>query len=360
MKRILVTLLTLACMFVYAQEEEKTSEQDTTKEKKATKELPLEPERTIRLQTTEGTWISLDVSPNGTKIAFDMMGDIYTIPISGGTATQITSGMEFDTHPRFSPDGTHIAYTSDQSGSENIWILDLTDEEAEPKQITKDGDKYYQAAEWTPDGNYIVASKGGRVMKLHMYHKDGGGGIQLVKKPDALQAIEPAFGSDERYIWFARRFGAWQYNAAMPQYQIATYDRETGELSTQTNNYGSAFSPTLSSDGKWLVYGTRYNTETGLMKRNLQTGAESWLAFPVRRDDQESRARLGVYPAMSFTPDNQSVIASYGGKIWSIPINGGDATEIPFEVDAELDFGPMVQFDYPIEDKKEMIATQIR
>lgn len=359
MKKYLFTLLAFVSFMGFSQEE-KTVEVDTTKEKKATKELPLEPGRQIRLQTDEGTWISLDVSPDGKQIAFDMMGDIYTLPITGGKATPITTGMAFDTHPRFSPDGKSIVFTSDKSGAENIWTLELTDEEAEPKQITKDKDKYYGSAEWTADGNYIVASKGIRTLKIHMYHKDGGSGIQLIKKPENMQAIEAAFGENDRYIWFSRRKGAWQYNASMPQYQIATYDRETGEISTQTDRYGSAFTPTLSSDGKWLVYGTRYNTETGLVKRNLITGAEDWLAFPVRRDDQESRARLGVYPAMSFTPDNQFVIASYGGKIWKIPVNGGDATMIPFEVDEEIDFGPMVQFDYPISDEKEMVANQIR
>ncbi len=359
MKYHLITFLVGASFMGFAQQES-TSESDTTKEKKATKELPLEPGRSLQLKTTEGTWISLDVHPDGTKIIFDMMGDIYTLPITGGKAEQITSGMAFDTHPRYSPDGNSIVFSSDKSGSENIWTLDLTDEEAEAQQITKDNDKYYHEAEWTPDGNYIIASKGIRTMKLHMYHKDGGGGIQLIKKPDGLQAIEPAFGAEERFIWFSRRTGAWQYNAAMPQYQIATYDRETGEITTQTNRYGSAFTPTLSSDGKWLVYGTRYNTETGLIKRNLQTGAEDWLAFPVRRDDQESRARLGVYPAMAFTPDNQAVIASYNGKIYRIPIAGGPAIEIPFEVDEMLDFGPMVSFDYPISDDKAMVANQIR
>jgi len=359
MKNYLLSILMLICFVAFAQEEEKAAT-DTTKEKLATKELPLEPGRKIQLKTDEGTWISLDVSPDGKTIMFDMMGDIYKLPITGGKAEQVTSGMAFDTHPRYSPDGKSIVFTSDKSGSENIWTLDLTDEEAEPNQITKDSDKYYQAAEWTPDGNYIIAAKGIRTLKMHMYHKDGGGGIQLIKKPDGLQTIEPAFGGDGRYIWYARRFGGWNYNAQMPQYQIATYDRETGEMATQTNRYGSAFSPTLSSDGKWLVYGTRYNTETGLVKRNLQNGDEDWLAFPVRRDDQESRARLGVYPAMAFTPDNQFVVASYGGKIWKIPVAGGAATAIPFEVDEELDFGPMVQFDYPISDDKEMIVNQIR
>lgn len=359
MRNLILALLAILSITVFAQEEKKT-DADTTKEKKATKELPLEPERKIRLNTKEGTWISLDVHPNGQEIIFDMMGDLYTLPISGGKATQITSGMAFDDHPRYSPDGKSIVFASDRSGSENIWTLDLTDEEAEPVQITKDRDKYYQAAEWSNDGNYIFAAKGIRTLKIHMYHKDGGGGIQIIKKPDALQSIEPAFGQDDRYLWFSRRFNAWNYNAQMPQYQLATYDRETGEIAGQTNQYGSAFAPTLSADGKWLVYASRYNTQTGLRKRNLQTGEEEWLAYPVRRDDQESRARLGVYPAMAFTPDNQSVVASYGGKIWRIPINGGQATEIPFEVDEELDFGPMVQFDYPIYDSTKMIANQIR
>ena len=178
MKKILSLLLALGFGVLIAQE--KPAKSDSTEEKKATEELPLEPERTIRLQTNEGTWISLDVSPDGRSIAFDMMGDIYTMPISGGKATQITSGMAFDTHPRYSPDGNSIAFTSDKSGSENIWTLDLTDEEAEPVQITKDRDKYYQSAEWTPDGNYLIVSKGGRVLQLHMFHKDGGGGIQLM------------------------------------------------------------------------------------------------------------------------------------------------------------------------------------
>lgn len=337
-----------------------TSEQeaDAEKDKKATKELPLEPGRTFKLKTTEGTWLNLDVSPDGKTIAFDMLGDLYLLPIDGGKAERLTEGMPYDTHPRFSPDGKSIVFTSDKSGSENAWIIDLESEEM--TQVTKDKDKYYQMAEWTPDGKYIIVAKGGRALKLFMFHKDGGSGTQLIKKPEGMKTIEPAFGKDERYFWFSRRNGDWQYNAQFPQYQLAVYDRETGEMTTKTNRYGSAFAPTLSPDGKWLVYATRYNTETGLIKRNLETGEEDWLAYKVQRDEQESRARLGVYPAMSFTPDSKSVIAYYGGKIWKLPIDGGEAVNIPFEVEEDMDFGPEVFFDFPIEDDPEMTVTQIR
>lgn len=47
------------------------------------KDLPLQPQREVRFTTAEGTWMSLDVSPDGQTIAFDLMGDIYTLPISG-------------------------------------------------------------------------------------------------------------------------------------------------------------------------------------------------------------------------------------------------------------------------------------
>ncbi|WP_169315704.1 amidohydrolase family protein [Haliscomenobacter hydrossis] len=357
------TLLTLLISFgstfmLQAQDPVKKDTAKVAAKKDSKKPLPLEPERKVKLQVNEGTWMSLDVSPDGQTIAFDLMGDIYSIPLAGGKAKQLTNGMAYDTHPKWSPDGKKIAFTSDRSGSENAWYIDF--EKQDTVQITKDNDQHVQSVEWTPDGNYLIVSKGGRNLKLFMFHKDGGGGTQLIKTPETLKCIEPAFGKDSRYIWFSRRTGAWNYNAILPQYQLATFDRETGQVETRTERIGSAFAPTLSADGNWLVYGTRFNEQTGLVKRNIQTGEEAWLAYPVQRDEQESIAPLGVYPALSFTPDSKFVIASYGGKIWKLPIDGGAAVNVPFEVDVELEMGPAVKFDFPISNDKTMIANQIR
>ncbi len=355
--RILIwAFLTLAVVNLIAQETADTTAQDTIK--RATKNLPLEPTREFLLNTDEGTWMSLDVSPDGSTIVFDLLGDIYTVPISGGEATRIIGDMSYETHPKYSPDGKSLVMTTDRSGSENVWTYDI--DSSEWHQVTKDTDKHYQSAEWTPDGEYIVVSKGNRNLKLHLYHKESGGGAQLVKKPDNLKLIEPAFGPDERYIWCSQRRGAWNYNAQLPQYQLATYDRETGEIETITRRYGSAFAPTLSPDGQWLVYVTRHNAQSGIVKRNLKTGDEEWLAYPVQRDDQESIATLGVYPAMSFTPDSKSLVASYGGKINKIDINTGAAEVIPFMVSDTIHYGPRVKFDYRISDSSEMVVTQIR
>ena len=283
------------------------------KEKKKNKDLPLEADRRVPIETSEGTWMSLDVSPDGKHIAFDFLGDIYLMPITGGQAEQFTTGMAFDSQPKFSPDGKKLLFVSDRSGGENVWWFAL--DRSDSLQVTKGNTDHYQSAEWTPDGNYIVASRGVRNLKLWIFHSDGGSGAQLISKPDNLKTVEPAFGPDGRYIWYAQRTSAWNYNAMLPQYQIANYDRETGETEVRTARYGSAFTPTLSPDGAWMVYGSRYNDQTGLILRDLKTNEERWLAYPVQRDEQESIAPLGVLPAMSFTPDSKQVVASYGGKL---------------------------------------------
>jgi Tol biopolymer transport system component len=350
-KQFLLLFFLISLTIIHAQDDKET-------DKKATKELPLEPERKISFTTEKGTWISLDVSPNGQTIVFDLMGDIYTMPITGGSATRVTSGMQYDVHPRYSPDGKSLVFISDKSGSDNIWTLDLASKE--DKQITKEKKHNFFSAEWTADGEYLIGVKGRRNIKPHIYHKDGGSGSQLVDKPENIKLIDPAVSPDGKLVYFSQRQNAWNYNAQLPQYQIGTYDLEDSDMAVITSKYGSAFTPTLSPDGNWLVYGTRFEAETGLVLRNLSSGDERWLAYPVQRDEQESIAALGVLPGMSFTPDSKHLIASYGGKIYKISLVNNEATEIPFKVAVELDMGPRLAFKYPIKDTEDALATQIR
>ena len=50
------------------------------------------PRETLSFEATEGTWISVDVDPRGERLVFDLLGDIYTLPVSGGRATRIAGG----------------------------------------------------------------------------------------------------------------------------------------------------------------------------------------------------------------------------------------------------------------------------
>lgn len=357
----LATVIPGSSTLSYSQEEKRYYLLDSAKKDSIDhpkfKNLPLKPEREVKFSTKEGTWMSIDVSPDGKSLAFDLLGDIYTLPIEGGKATPITTGMAYETHPRFSPDGKKILFTSDRAGNDNLWYIDMVQKDT--IQVTKDKNGDVPGAAWTPDGDYIIVSKGRRIHKLWMYHKDGGGGIQLNEDPATMKTIDPVVSPDGKKVYFSQRTGAWNYNALLPQYQIGTYDFEKGKLASISSRYGSAFTPTLSKDGKWMVYGSRWEEKTGLVLRNLENGEERWLAYPVQRDEQESIAPQGVLPAMAFTPDNKSVIASFGGKIWNIPVTEGEAKEIPFEVDVKLAMGSRLYYNYAIKDTA-ALASQIR
>ncbi len=330
-------------------------------------ELPLKPARTLSLDTDEGTWISVDVSPDGETIIFDLLGDLYTIPFAGGDATALTSGLAWDSQPRYGPEGKRVVFVSDHDGAENLWLIDVAT--GQTRQITNADANNYESPDWLPDGDYVIAATASHMAargdarnpKLWMWHVDGGTGVQLIREPGSRRIAGPAAEPDGRRIWYAQRTRLWQYNAIFPQYQLAYYDRETGEQYTRSARYGSAFRPTISPDGQWLVYGTRHEDATGLRLRNLETGDERWLAYPVTRDDQESVASRDVLPGMSFTPDSSELVVSYGGRIWRVPIvEGAEPIPVPFRVRVELDLGPELAFRYEVDDSPTLKARQIR
>lgn len=340
-----------------------TAKADTSaaKKKEPERALPLKPERKIEFSTNEGTWLSLDVSPDGQTIVFELLGDLYILPITGGQAARISSGMAFDSQPRFSPDGKRIVFISDRDGSENLYLLEvgktIVDTTAAVdstglKQLTKGGKTLYASPEWTPDGKYIVASKGSGlgVYHLWLYHVDGGSGVDVLAKEKERNALGAAFGKDARYIYFATKQGRFQYNMPTFNWQLAIYDRESGEIFPLTGETGGAVRPCLSPDGKWLIYATRRDAKTGFKLRNLQTGFEQWLAYPVTRDDQESRFTRDLMPGYAFTPDSKAIVASSQGKLFRIEVPSGTQTEIPFTVDVRLELGPLCHFEKAVED----------
>ncbi len=328
--------------------------------------LPLQAARTAEFTATEGTWISLDVSPDGRTVVFDFLGDLYTLSIDGGKATPLLTGMAYDVQPRFSPDGASIAFVSDRSGGDNLWTMRL--DKTDTSQVSRGNSNLFLSPEWTPDGEFIVVSRSGGLggpAQLYMYHPERSSPAAIpgptgFSGQAGLKRIGAAFGPDGRYVWYAGGQGDWQYNATLPRYQVFRYDRETGDHTLMTNRYGSGLRPAISPDGRWLVYGTRYNAETGLRKRDLETGEESWVAYPVQRDEQESRAPLDVLPGYAFLPSGEEIVVSYGGKIWRVELDGSSAREIPFEIDVELGIGPSVKFDYAIDTTAMVTASQIR
>ena len=353
------------------------------------KGLPLITSRTMSFTTSEGSWMSLDLSPDGQTIVFELLGDLYTLPVTGGTATRITSGQAYDMQAVFSPDGKRIAFISDRNGSENLWVANA--DGTRSRAVTTTERDSYMSPIWAPDGEYVIAAKGAQ---LWMYHESGGSGVQMtgVSAPAApggpAAAAAPAllgpdFSNDPRYLWVNVRgsvptgFATRHIDEADPEfdphtqnrssarvvgpYQIALLDRETGRLHMRTHEHEGAFRPLASPDGKWLMYSTRYDARQALKLLDLSTGEDRWLKMDVQRDDSEGGGARDrdVYPASAFTPDSSAVITSYGGKIWRVTVPSGEATEIPFTAQVDQQLGPLVKFDYPIDDEK-LTVSQIR
>ncbi len=121
--------------------------------------LPLTPATPLKYTTDEGTWLSLDLSPDGQTIVFELMGDIYSLPVAGGKATRLTSGQAFDAQPHYSPDGKSIVFVSDRSGSNNLWLANA--DGTRPRALTHDNaNSNFQSPTFTPDGKYVIASRG--------------------------------------------------------------------------------------------------------------------------------------------------------------------------------------------------------
>ena len=304
--------------------------------------------RKVAFDTTEGTWMSVDLSPDGTTLVFDMLGDIYTMPVTGGEAKTITSGPAFDMHPRYSPDGKTIAFGSDRGGMENVWLMDPDGKN--PRILTDDKNNYLRSAAWTPDGNYLVlrkedANKAGiPPVELWLYNIHGGSGIKLTSKDEINNASGPVVSPDGRYIYFSARPQRFSYTPDVSNglWQIQRYDRETGETSQLTGGYGGAARPAISPDGKIMVYVGRREDKSDLIQRNLSTGAEQILASGVSRDEQEGFGQMDIWPNYAFTRDGKALIYSSNGKFNKLDLQTKQPTEIPFHANVVQYFAPRV------------------
>lgn len=325
-----------------------------------TVDLPLEMTDTLRFTLDEGSWISLDVTPDGESIVFELLGDIYRLPIGGGRAEPVLTGPSYDSQPRISPDGAWIAFISDRDGHDNLWIAEA--DGSGPRKLTSESQLSTSmlSPTWTPDSRYVIATRRGRNGGLRMYHVDGGSGVSL---EDAQPAGSGGSGGSSstptRLGAQVSADGDWLYFAQsgsggggeLPNWQIGRRSMDTGEADVITQTGGRAFRPAVSPDGTQLVYATRYETETGLRVRDLETGADRWLIHPIQRDEIESGGSPSrdLLPGMAFTPDGSAIVTTFGGKIQRVEMATGAATEIPFTADVELAIGPDLTEPYRID-----------
>lgn len=331
-----------------------------------------------RIDVSEGTWVSVDVHPSGKEIVFDLLGDLYVMPISGadGTADEdgakqfpekLTSGIAWDFQPCFSHDGKWIAFTSDRDGKDgksgdNIWIIER--ETKEVRQVTNESFRLLNGPAWSPDDQYIVARKhftsrrSAGAGEMWMYHRDGFSldamaGVQLTKRPnDQKDVNEPVFSPDGKYLYYSQDTtpgSTFEYDKDSNGqiYTIKRLDLEKGETESYITGPGGACRPTPSPDGKLIAFVRRLGPKTGLHLFDTESGSVRLIYDRLERDMQEAWAIHGVYPSFAWMPDGKSIVLWAKGKIRRISISDGSETVIPFRIKDERQIAEAVRF--PIE-----------
>ncbi len=307
-----------------------------------------------KLDVRSGTWMGLDVSPDGRTIAFDLLGDLYTLPMAGGEASALTHDIAWQMQPRYSPDGKKIAFVSDLGGGDNVWTMNSDGSDA--KAISSESFRLLNNPVWSPDGRYIAARKhftGTRSLgsgEIWLFHTNGGKGLALNDKPNWQKDLgEPAFSPDGRYLYFSQDTTAgntFQYNKDSNKqiFEIKRLDRESGDIESFVSGPGGAVRPTPSPDGKYLAFVRRVRFQSTLFLKDLATGAEFPLWDKLERDMQEAWSVHGVYPGFDWTPDSQHIVIWAQGKIWKIARADGRASEIPFHVNSTREVREAVRF----------------
>ncbi len=291
---------------------------------------PPGPHHDVAIDVDEGTWMTVDISPDGQTIVFDLLGDIYTLPAAGGEAKAISSGVSWDMQPRFSPDGQWIAFTSDRAGGDNLWIMKR--DGSEPKQVSKESFRLVNSPAWSPDGEWIAGHKHFTAERslgsgeIWLWHRTGGDGLQMTEKPNDQKDVgEPAFSPDGRYVYFSQDTTpgatfAYNKDSNGQIYVIRRLDRETGKIIDFVDGPGGAIRPTPSPDGKRLAYVRRVRFQSVLFVQDLDSGIERPVYEHLDRDMQETWAIHGVYPAFSWTKDASALVFWAGGKIHRLSV----------------------------------------
>lgn len=293
------------------------------------------PVHEVTLDLREGTWMSVAV--RGDTVVFDLLGDLWSVPLAGGEATRLTSGPAWDAQPAFSPDGRQLAFVSDRGGNEQLWVMGANG--SDPSALTDEDTARITHPVWDPSGEWVIGrrrtvdTRSIGVTELWQYHVDGGKGIALTRKDEHPHAGEHTLSADGRYLYFSSRHGRFEYlgDPVGGLWRVMRLDRFTGELRPIVHGAGSASRPLLSPDGERLLFVSRDRTRTLLEELDLGSGRRRVLLDSLSPDELEGFALHATYPTMAWTAEGELVLWS-GGRLWRLAPDGTRA-QIPFHAE---------------------------
>jgi len=255
------------------------------------------------------------ISPDGSQIVFSYGGDLFIVPVEGGTAVQVTSHPSHDFMPVWSPDGTYIAFASDRHGNDDIFVILSTG--GKPDRLT-----YHSANDlpggWSPNGNAILFSSSrmddvkstlfpsGRMTELYRVGRDGSRPEQILTTPAEHAVYDP----EGNYIYYVDRKGyenEWRkHHTSAEARDIWKYDVASGEHTQLTDFAGEDREP-VTNDGKWIYYLSETSGSFNIWKMK-NTGR-----------NLEQITYLDTHPVRFLTISDKGVLCfGYRGEIYTL------------------------------------------
>jgi tricorn protease len=283
----------------------------------------------------------IQISPDGTEIAFCYKGDIYKVPAKGGAATQLTTQDSYESNPIWSPDGRQIAFASDRYGNFDVFVMPANGGAAQRLTTNSTGET---PSAFTPDGKYILFSAAiqdpvesalfprSAMTELYKVPVTGGRTEQVLGTP--AEAI--CFDKSGNLFFYQDQKGfedQWRkHHTSSITRDIWTYDTRTGKHSNLTRHAGEDRNPILAPDGQTLYF---------LSERN--GGSFNVYAFPLAQPESvKAVTDFKTHPVRFLSMSNNGTLCyGYDGEIYTQ--QGGSA---PQKVQIEITRDDPSQVEY--------------